>query len=127
MPCLLYEARMFVTPWENRFRLGGTMEFSGYNDDDNPLRLASLYRRAAEYLQVPTGADLELEWHGWRPMTPDGVPFIDRSPRYDNVWVAAGHNMLGISMAPGTGQYLAGLLSGQTSPLPAYGLSRKPA
>ena len=46
-------------------------------------------------------------------MTPDGIPYVDRSPRFDNVWVAAGHSMLGISMGPGTGRLVAELVCGR--------------
>jgi D-amino-acid dehydrogenase len=55
---------------------------------------------------------VEEEWYGWRPMTPDGLPVIDRSPSATNVFIAAGHNMLGVSMAPATGKLVAELLAG---------------
>jgi D-amino-acid dehydrogenase len=45
-------------------------------------------------------------------MTYDGKPIIDRSPILDNVFLAAGHNMLGLSMAPATGKLIAELLGG---------------
>jgi D-amino-acid dehydrogenase len=48
-------------------------------------------------------------------MTPDSVPIIDRSPRYGNVLIAAGHNMLGLSMAPATGKLVAEVLGGTTT------------
>jgi D-amino-acid dehydrogenase len=59
-------------------------------------------------------------------MTPDSVPIIDRSPTMDNVLIAAGHNMLGLSMAPATGKLVAELLSGAAPHLDArrYVLSR---
>ncbi len=44
-------------------------------------------------------------------MTYDSLPIIDRSPRWGNVWVAAGHNMLGLSMAPATGRLVAELIA----------------
>jgi D-amino-acid dehydrogenase len=44
-------------------------------------------------------------------MTADGIPFIDRSPRFQNVWIAAGHSMLGISMGTGTGKLVAELIT----------------
>ena len=47
-------------------------------------------------------------------MTYDGKPIIDRSPVMKNVWIAAGHNMLGLSMAPATGKLVAELITGQT-------------
>ena len=46
-------------------------------------------------------------------MTYDGKPIIDRSPAMSNVLIAAGHNMLGLSMAPATGKLVAELLSKQ--------------
>jgi D-amino-acid dehydrogenase len=59
-------------------------------------------------------------------MTPDGLPFIGRLPAFDNVYVAAGHCMLGVSMAPATGKLVAELVAGQTphiDPAP-YAVSR---
>jgi D-amino-acid dehydrogenase len=59
-------------------------------------------------------------------MTYDDKPIIDRSLRLENVWVAAGHNMLGLSMAPATGKLIAELITGATphvDPTP-YSLAR---
>jgi D-amino-acid dehydrogenase len=56
---------------------------------------------------------VEEEWFGWRPMTPDGLPLIGSSPALSNVVIAAGHNMLGLSMAPATGRLVAELLDGR--------------
>jgi D-amino-acid dehydrogenase len=79
----------------------------------NRGRLQLLREGARHYLHEPYGEAVEEEWYGWRPMTPDGLPVIDRSPRLANVLIAAGHNMLGLSMAPATGKLVAELLSGQ--------------
>ncbi len=46
-------------------------------------------------------------------MTWDGKPIIDRSPAMNNVWVAAGHNMLGLSMATGTGKLVREMMLGE--------------
>jgi len=43
-------------------------------------------------------------------MTMDGLPFIDWSPRLKNVMIAAGHNMIGLSAAPGTGKLVADIM-----------------
>jgi D-amino-acid dehydrogenase len=48
-------------------------------------------------------------------MTPDGLPLIGRLPAFDNVYLAAGHGMLGVSMAPATGKLIAEVLTGQPS------------
>jgi len=56
---------------------------------------------------------VQEEWWGWRPMTYDGLPVIDRAPAAANVLIAAGHNMLGLSMATATGKLVVELLSGE--------------
>ena len=47
-------------------------------------------------------------------MTPDSLPLIGPSPAMSNVIIAAGHNMLGLSMAPATGKLIAELIDGKT-------------
>ena len=44
-------------------------------------------------------------------MTPDGLPYLGRVPGRERVVVAAGHNMLGVTLAPVTGRVIAGLIS----------------
>jgi glycine/D-amino acid oxidase-like deaminating enzyme len=53
-------------------------------------------------------------WTGSRPCTPDGRPFIGAVPEHDGLWVAAGHEGLGVSMALGTARLLCDLLDGRT-------------
>ncbi|HYT91197.1 MAG TPA: FAD-binding oxidoreductase, partial [Gemmataceae bacterium] len=89
-------------------------------------RLDLLKEAARRFLHEPTCEPVEEEWYGWRPMTYDSRPIIDRSPALANVLIAAGHNMLGLSMATATGKLVSELLSGQTphvDPVP-YSLSR---
>jgi D-amino-acid dehydrogenase len=95
------------------YRLGSTMEFAGYDATLNPKRLQLLRDGARFYLHEPLAEPVLEEWFGWRPMTFDGLPVIDRSPALGNVYVAAGHNMLGLSMAPATGRLVAELLSSE--------------
>jgi D-amino-acid dehydrogenase len=89
------------------------MEFAGYDTTLNRRRLDLLREGARHYLHEPCGEAVVEEWYGWRPMTPDSKPVIDRSPAHDNVLIAAGHNMLGLTMAPATGKLVAELLGGQ--------------
>jgi len=110
---VLKEPSVCVTAWDDGLRLGSTMEFSGYDERLNPVRLAALRRGAAEFLLEPgTGEPLE-SWYGWRPMTWDDLPVIGRAPRIGNVIVATGHGMLGISMAPITGMLVCNLVLGE--------------
>ncbi|MGH8496661.1 MAG: NAD(P)/FAD-dependent oxidoreductase [Gammaproteobacteria bacterium] len=108
---ILKERLVSVTPWASGFRLGGTMEFAGLDRTLNRTRIDVILESARAYLTDPL-ADREVQyWYGWRPMTPDGLPLIGRSYRHRNMLVAAGHNMLGVSMSPGTGRLIAELVT----------------
>ncbi|MCF6247743.1 MAG: FAD-dependent oxidoreductase [Desulfobacula sp.] len=111
IPCLLYERNMVATPWTSGFRLGGTMEFSGYNDTLNKKRLAKLIFGAKEYLNTTMDQPIVEEWTGLRPMTFDDLPIIGPVSHMDNLILATGHGMLGITMATGTGKAVCDLLT----------------
>ena len=113
-PLIFEEHRVAVTPMSAGYRIGSTMEFAGYDSTVNRTRLGMLAKGAEHYLHEPHCKPVEEEWFGWRPMTWDGKPFIDKSPAMNNVWVAAGHNMLGVSMGTGTGKLIAELINGET-------------
>ncbi|MCE9563413.1 MAG: FAD-dependent oxidoreductase [Planctomycetes bacterium] len=125
-PLIFEEHRVAVTPFASGYRLGSTMEFAGYDDSMNRSRLSILTDAAKHYLRDPLAEPVQEEWWGWRPMTFDGLPVIDRSPVMSNVLIAAGHNMLGLSMATATGKLVSEMLgAGKTHIDPApYGLSR---
>jgi D-amino-acid dehydrogenase len=114
LPLIFEQHRVAVTPMQSGFRIGSTMEFAGYDATLNRRRLEILRRGAALYLREPFGDVVEEEWFGWRPMTYDSRPIIGFSPALANVLIAAGHNMLGLSMAPATGKLVAELLTRQT-------------
>lgn len=125
-PLVLRERSVCVTAWDSGYRLGSTMEFSGFDDSLNPRRLAALERGASEYLHEPVGAEVRERWCGWRPMSRDDVPIIGRVPGRDGLWLATGHGMMGVGMSTGTGQLLADLITGHApaiDPLP-YRLER---
>jgi D-amino-acid dehydrogenase len=112
IPVIFPETRVAATPFQSGYRLGSTMEFAGYDDSIRPERLQLLKDGASAYLREPYCEPVLEEWFGWRPMTYDGLPIIDRSPKYENVFIAAGHNMLGLSMAPATGKLVTELIEG---------------
>jgi D-amino-acid dehydrogenase len=112
-PLIFEERRVAVTPFADSYRVGSTMEFAGYDTTINPHRLELLKQGAAEFLQEPLGAERREEWMGWRPMVPDGLPIIGRAPRAENLWLASGHGMLGVTLATGTAKLIAELIAGQ--------------
>jgi D-amino-acid dehydrogenase len=111
-PLIFEEHRVAVTPFRSGYRLGSTMEFAGYDDRMNRDRLSILTEGAMPYLRELPAGPAEEEWWGWRPMTHDGLPVIDFAPAAANVLIAAGHNMLGLSMATATGKLVAEMLGG---------------
>ncbi len=112
IPLTLNEVSVCVTNWDSGFRLGSTMEFSGYDRRLNKARLAALERGAALYLREPTGPAVEERWWGWRPMSVDEMPIIGPSARWSNLMLATGHGMMGMSMSAATGELVASLCLG---------------
>lgn len=113
IPLVLEERSVCVTAWEDGFRLGSTMEFSGYDSHLNRKRLAALEHAANEYLQGVDHTTRLKEWYGWRPMTWDELPLIGRSPVHHNLTLATGHGMLGVSMSAVTGLLVRELICEQ--------------
>jgi D-amino-acid dehydrogenase len=116
-PLVLRERSVCVTAWGSGYRLGSTMEFSGYDATLNRVRLDALTRGAAEYLREPVGSEVHEEWYGWRPMTWDDLPIIGRPRGIPNLMLATGHGMLGVSMSSATGRLVADLVCGRAPPL----------
>ncbi|MEO8672173.1 MAG: FAD-dependent oxidoreductase [Tahibacter sp.] len=117
MPLTLSEASVCVTAWPSGYRLGSTMEFAGYDTSLNRVRLDALRRGAALYLREPEGPQCVEEWYGWRPMTHDDLPILGRSDRVDNLTLATGHGMLGVSMSAASGLLVSDLLCGRSPSL----------
>jgi D-amino-acid dehydrogenase len=121
IPCYLVERNVVVTPWPSGYRLGGTMEFSGFDHQLNERRLHNLETAAALYLQTPVGRRVTERWTGLRPMSVDDLPIIGRIPHVDNLYIATGHGMLGLSTATGTGRLITDMILGRPpafDPLP---------
>jgi D-amino-acid dehydrogenase len=109
---VLREAAVCVTPWVSGFRLGSTMEFSGFSEGLNAVRIDALRRGAAAYLHESEGRGEVVPWWGWRPMSVDELPIVGPSARWSNLTYATAHGMLGISMSAATGELVASLLAG---------------
>jgi D-amino-acid dehydrogenase len=114
LPMIFEEHRVAVSPFSDGYRIGSTMEFAGYDETMNDSRLELLTSAARLYLRDPVAGPVQERWWGWRPMVPDGLPIIGRVPRMRNVWIAAGHGMLGLSLATGTGKLVSELVLGKT-------------
>ena len=96
------EARVAVTPMDGALRVGGTMEMAGINESVNPRRVHGIVRSVPAYypeFREDDFAGIE-PWHGLRPCSPDGLPYLGRTSRWDNLICATGHAMMGLSLGP---------------------------
>ena len=112
VPVLLAEASAVLTPLGDTLRVGSTLELSGWDMSVRPQRVAQLQRVAARAAGPRAAGPLRRVWRGPRPLSPDGLPFVGRCPGHENVIVATGHCMLGLSLGPVTGQLVAELAAG---------------
>ncbi len=103
----LGEAKVAVTPMGPHLRFAGTLELAGFDFAINQRRVNAILRAADGYLAGSGERELVEIWRGMRPVTPDGLPYIGRTRRYQNLIVAAGHATLGLSMGPITGKLVA--------------------
>ncbi len=120
IPLLLMESKIAVTPMGPRLRLAGTLELAGLDFSINEKRVEAIRRGARDWLTGLEGLP-ELEvWRGLRPCTPDGLPILGRPAAFDNLILATGHAMVGMSLGPVTGQLVAQIATRET---PTFDLS----
>ncbi|MFC1407256.1 MULTISPECIES: FAD-binding oxidoreductase [Streptacidiphilus] len=120
----LGEAKVAVTPLADRVRFAGTMEFGSTGTGVDRHRLRGIVRSAHEYLPALPANAQPPGWAGLRPMTPDGLPVIGPLPGKDNVLVASGHCMLGVTLAPVTAEVISAQIKGGRQESPVTRMAR---
>ncbi len=103
-----------LVPVGNVLRVAGTAEFAGYDVSLNPKRidnLVDLFSRVYPQLAEQSKQPNVQPWCGLRPLTPDGMPIVGRSP-IENLFVNTGHGPLGWSMACGSAKAIADIIAG---------------
>ena len=108
---ILGERRIAVSPMGGLLRFTGRLEVGNYSLEPNPRWIKRIENSAREYLYLDETLDIKETWAGLRPTTPDGMPIIGRSPKHNNLILATGHAMLGLSLGPGTGQVVTELVN----------------
>ena len=113
IPSILAEAKVAVTPMNGFTRFAGTMEIAGINDNINKVRVEAIAKAANNF--YPDVSLTEEEKNdvasGLRPVSPDGLPYIGKSSKCDNLTIATGHAMMGWSMGPATGKLVSEVIS----------------
>ena len=106
-------SRLFVmTPMDEGLRVAGTAEFARLDAEPDYRRARVLVDHARHYLPQ-LEFETASEWMGQRPMLPDSLPVIGRSPRHARVHYAFGHGHWGLTQGPTTGRLVRELITGQ--------------
>lgn len=112
IPSILAESKVAVTPMKGFTRFAGTMEIAGIDQSINMPRVKAVARTAEKYF-----VDLKIDKHeieksacGLRPCSPDGLPYIGRVSKYNNLTIATGHAMMGWSLGPATGKIVSEII-----------------
>jgi D-amino-acid dehydrogenase len=113
LPVVLSEGKVAVMPLGDRLRFGGTLELSGMDGTVAARRIAGIRRTVEAYLPRLEPTETIETWSGFRPCTPDSLPFIGRAGPYANLSIACGHGYIGMGLAPGTGELLAQIITGE--------------
>jgi D-amino-acid dehydrogenase len=115
-PAILVEGRAAITPMDgNKIRFGGTMEITSTNTPPRYARVQGILNAVKRFFpefDVPM-PPREKIWYGYRPCSADGLPYIGRIKKYNNVVIATGHSMLGLSLGAGTGKLVSELVEEQ--------------
>ena len=115
LPAILAETKIAVTPMNGFTRVAGTMEIAGINSSINEVRVNAIANGVKSYYPdlVLTDEEKNNAACGLRPVTPDGLPYIGRSEKCKNLTLAAGHAMMGWSMATATGKLVQETIDGE--------------
>jgi len=112
-PIILSDSAVAITPFEEQIRFGATMEIAGIDLSINPRRIDGIINSVKQF--IPNfeihSVNKQQAWAGLRPCSPDGLPLVGRVAKYDNLILATGHAMLGLTLAPVTGKIVSDLVS----------------
>lgn len=115
IPVLCGESRVAVTPMGDTLRFAGTLELVGLDSSINQRRVDAVARAPSKYIPEydSTYMDLIEVWAGLRPVTPDGLSMLGRSPSFDNLILAAGHAMIGMASGPASAKLITQIITGE--------------
>lgn len=114
VPSILVDGRVSMSPMLDGLRFSGTMEINGLDPKINEKRIEGIIDSALEFCPQFMREDFDeiIPWAGFRPCTPDGLPYLGRPAAYSNMIIAAGHAMLGLTLGPVSGKIVADMVSG---------------
>jgi D-amino-acid dehydrogenase len=103
---------VIATPLAGRVRLAGTLELAGLDLSIDRRRVEAILRAGRRGVRGLATRNVIEVWRGLRPCTPDGLPIVGRPAACDNLVLATGHAMMGLTLAPVTGRLVGEIVSG---------------
>ena len=114
VPAIFEDTGVAVTQHnENTLRLTGFFEMVNFNKSYSESRKEWLYSTARKHITRYDKLKPVAEGVGYRPCTPDQLPVIGKVPKYENLYIAAGHCRLGLTLAPGTANMVRSMINGK--------------
>jgi len=121
-----YDRKIVYARIGEQLRVAAMVDIVGFDARLEPKRLALMKRQALETFPLAGDYTHAVEWAGMRPATPTGVPLIGAST-CRNLWLNLGHGALGFTLACGSGQLLAELISQRAPSIDMQGLAPRAA
>nr|WP_035061543.1 D-amino acid dehydrogenase [Andreprevotia chitinilytica] len=114
--------KIALTRFDNRLRVGGMAELTGYDKRIDPARIATLKMVTTDLFPDAADTAKAQAWTGLRPMTPDGTPLVCATD-VQGLFLNTGHGTLGWTMACGSAKVMADLVNDRVPEIEPYGLS----
>ena len=115
----LTEPKIGVSGFDGGVRIAGTFELPGRDLTVDHARIGRIVKETCTFLKDwhPAPEETMVEgWAGWRPATPDSLPLLGPVPGQPGLFLATGHGMLGVTLAPSTGALLADMIVDGVAP-----------
>lgn len=110
---VMQDGRYLIPRSDGRVLVGSTLEFEGYDKTTNDQTAKKLYESALSIMPALEQFEIEHHWAGLRPGCPSGVPYIDKAPGYENLYINAGHYRNGLVLAPASCRLMADIVLGR--------------
>lgn len=112
MPIGSVDRGVILTPMQDGLRVAGTVEFARQGRPETWTRADEVLAHARA-LFPHLGGEVSSQWMGERPTLPDYLPIIGRAPNMENLYLAFGHQHIGLTLAALTGEIIAALVAGR--------------
>jgi glycine/D-amino acid oxidase-like deaminating enzyme len=99
--------------------IGSSRQFDVEDRQLEPAMVARMLQRALAYMPGLSECNAIRSWTGVRPATPDSLPILDQHPTNEHLWLAIGHEGLGVTTATGTADIMAARMTGAAPALDA--------